>query len=601
MFTNLGYVSTKALRRALVVALGATLAALAAAALVTISPAARAADGNCQMSGSEIVCTFDTPSTSIWTVPDGVTQATFAVSGAQGDNGANGDASGGVGGLGGETRATFLNLQPTSELQVNVGSLASGGLAGDGEPRGGAGGGASDVRFDSDNDGHFTLADRIIVGGGGGGGGGGAFIPCANSGNGTGGSGGRGGVFGQNGASASPQGGLGGQGSLDFPMLGGLGYFRGGDGGSSALGFGGNGGSGNSCGGGGGGGGDGYYGGGGGGGGDFAEFVGGGGGGGGGGSGYISSQETTDKQYLQGVQSGNGQATITYTPPPPLSPALSVSDAPPVPEGNSGTSQAEFTVRLSESSTQQVTVDYETADGTAAQPDDYKRTQDTLTFEANETTEAVTVPVSGDTADEPDESFKVLLSNPQNADIADGEGSATIVDDDEAAPNDTDVDGVADDIDNCPEDANPDQEDTDGDGMGDACDDPLSYTFSGFFSPVDHPEVATNKAKAGSAIPVKFSLGGDQGLDIFATGANTTTNETFTYPTSTAMACDSTAQLDAIEETVTAGGNSFQYDSSLDQYTYVWKTDKTWAGTCRQLIVKLDDGTYHRANFQFVK
>jgi predicted 3-demethylubiquinone-9 3-methyltransferase (glyoxalase superfamily) len=491
MFTNLGYVSTKALRRALVVALGATLAALAAAALVTISPAARAADGNCQMSGSEIICTFDTPSTSIWTVPDGVTQATFAVSGAQGDNGANGDASGGVGGLGGETRATFLNLQPTSELQVNVGSLASGGLAGDGEPRGGAGGGASDVRFDSDNDGHFTLADRIIVGGGGGGGGGG--------------------------------------------------------------------------------------------------------------SGYISSQETTDKQYLQGVQSGNGQATITYTPPPPLSPALSVSDAPPVPEGNSGTSQAEFTVRLSESSTQQVTVDYETADGTAAQPDDYKRTQDTLTFEANETTEAVTVPVSGDTADEPDESFKVLLSNPQNADIADGEGSATIVDDDEAAPNDTDVDGVADDIDNCPEDANPDQEDTDGDGMGDACDDPLSYTFSGFFSPVDHPEVATNKAKAGSAIPVKFSLGGDQGLDIFATGANTTTNETFTYPTSTAMACDSTAQLDAIEETVTAGGNSFQYDSSLDQYTYVWKTDKTWAGTCRQLIVKLDDGTYHRANFQFVK
>jgi len=127
------------------------------------------------------------------------------------------------------------------------------------------------------------------------------------------------------------------------------------------------------------------------------------------------------------------------------------------------------------------------------------------------------------------------------------------------------------------------------------------YAFSGFFSPVDHPEVATNKAKAGSAIPVKFSLGGDQGLDIFATGTNPTTNETFTYPTSTAMACDSTARLDAIEETVTAGGSSLQYDASLDQYTYVWKTDKAWAGTCRQLIVKLDDGTYHRANFQFVK
>ena len=41
------------------------------------------------------------------------------------------------------------------------------------------------------------------------------------------------------------------------------------------------------------------------------------------------------------------------------------------------------------------------------------------------------------------------------------------------------------------------------------------YDFGGFFSPVDNPDVL-NRAKAGSAIPVKFSLGGDQGLDIFA-------------------------------------------------------------------------------------
>jgi hypothetical protein len=130
---------------------------------------------------------------------------------------------------------------------------------------------------------------------------------------------------------------------------------------------------------------------------------------------------------------------------------------------------------------------------------------------------------------------------------------------------------------------------------------PVVYDFQGFFRPVDNPDVATNKAKAGSAIPVKFSLAGDQGLDIFATGTNPTTNETFTYPTSTAMACDSTDELDAVEETVSAGGSSLQYDAALDQYTYVWKTNKSWAGTCRQLVVKLDDGSYHRANFQFVK
>jgi hypothetical protein len=52
VFITLAYVSTKALR----VALGATLAVLATVALVAASPAARAADGNCQPPGSEVVC-----------------------------------------------------------------------------------------------------------------------------------------------------------------------------------------------------------------------------------------------------------------------------------------------------------------------------------------------------------------------------------------------------------------------------------------------------------------------------------------------------------------------------------------------------------------
>jgi hypothetical protein len=28
---------------------------------------------------------------------------------------------------------------------------------------------------------------------------------------------------------------------------------------------------------------------------------------------------------------------------------------------------------------------------------------------------------------------------------------------------------------------------------------------------------------------------------------------------------------------------------------------KSWAGSCRQLVILLDDGSYHRANFSFVK
>jgi hypothetical protein len=116
----------------------------------------------------------------------------------------------------------------------------------------------------------------------------------------------------------------------------------------------------------------------------------------------------------------------------------------------------------------------------------------------------------------------------------------------------------------------------------------LSYNFTGFFQPVDNLPTF-NLVKAGSSIPVKFSLGGDKGLNIFLNG----------YPLSQQIACDSNLSLDNIEQTVTAGGSSLSYDASTDQYTYVWKTNKAWAGTCRQLVVTFNDGTYHRANFSF--
>jgi hypothetical protein len=53
---------------------------------------------------------------------------------------------------------------------------------------------------------------------------------------------------------------------------------------------------------------------------------------------------------------------------------------------------------------------------------------------------------------------------------------------------------------------------------------------------------------------------------------------------------------------VTAGSSSLSYDATTDHYTYVWKTKKEWANTCRQLVVTLNDGsTPHLANFEFVK
>lgn len=121
------------------------------------------------------------------------------------------------------------------------------------------------------------------------------------------------------------------------------------------------------------------------------------------------------------------------------------------------------------------------------------------------------------------------------------------------------------------------------------------WAFGGFYSPVNNKDAngnyVLNVAKAGSAIPVKFSLGGNQGLNVMAGGS----------PSSGTITCSASASSDAVEQTVTAGGSSLSYDSTTGTYNYVWKTDKTWSGTCRQLTVKLADGTVHKASFSFTR
>lgn len=112
------------------------------------------------------------------------------------------------------------------------------------------------------------------------------------------------------------------------------------------------------------------------------------------------------------------------------------------------------------------------------------------------------------------------------------------------------------------------------------------YNFTGFFSPVANLPTFNN-VNAGKAIPVKFSLSGDKGLGIFAAG----------YPASLQIACDASAPLSDLEGTETSGGSTLTY--APDQYHYSWKTESSWAGTCRQLSVKLIDGTTHVAYFKF--
>ena len=98
--------------------------------------------------------------------------------------------------------------------------------------------------------------------------------------------------------------------------------------------------------------------------------------------------------------------------------------------------------------------------------------------------------------------------------------------------------------------------------------------------------------KAGSGVPVKFSLAGDQGARRPRGGLPDGRVRT---------ACSPSAPVDAIEQTAAAGASGLSYDAETDVYTYVWKTQKSWAGKCATFSLQLSDGTTHTALFSFTK
>jgi serine protease len=114
------------------------------------------------------------------------------------------------------------------------------------------------------------------------------------------------------------------------------------------------------------------------------------------------------------------------------------------------------------------------------------------------------------------------------------------------------------------------------------------YDFGGYYPPVA-PVPAINPAAAGSAIPLKFSLAGNQRLDILAAG----------YPTAQQVECETLKSVGDPSATKPAGKSGLSYDPVTGWYNYVWKTDKAWAGTCRVLAIRLIDGTQHLAYFKF--
>ena len=114
----------------------------------------------------------------------------------------------------------------------------------------------------------------------------------------------------------------------------------------------------------------------------------------------------------------------------PTLPTISINDVT-LAEGNAGTTSFVFTVTRSNNAGA-ISVDYSTADGTAAAPLDYTAiSATTINFAVGGAlTQTVTVLVNGDTTVEPNKQFFVNLSNCVGCNITDLQGVGTIINDD---------------------------------------------------------------------------------------------------------------------------------------------------------------------------
>ena len=124
-------------------------------------------------------------------------------------------------------------------------------------------------------------------------------------------------------------------------------------------------------------------------------------------------------------------------------PDLSISDAPPVREGDVGSRELEFELELSKAFAEPVSVSYHTLDGTAEMGVDYTADSGEVTFEPGETRRTIAVETLGDHLPEPHETVLVQLTTPSRAVIVRDRGKG-VIDDDDSARVDLDGDGRSD-------------------------------------------------------------------------------------------------------------------------------------------------------------
>jgi hypothetical protein len=137
------------------------------------------------------------------------------------------------------------------------------------------------------------------------------------------------------------------------------------------------------------------------------------------------------------LSTSKATATILDNDPPPT---VSVSDLVRR-EFNSGTTNLTITATIDRVSAKPVTFDYATVDGSATAGSDYTATSGSLSFTGGGTTRTFVVSIFGDPNVEPDETFSIKLSNPQNVTFARSSATVTIVSDDSSTGNPLDLNG----------------------------------------------------------------------------------------------------------------------------------------------------------------
>jgi hypothetical protein len=116
-----------------------------------------------------------------------------------------------------------------------------------------------------------------------------------------------------------------------------------------------------------------------------------------------------------------------------------------------------------------------------------------------------------------------------------------------------------------------------------------SLGFKGFFRPVRNLP-ARNRVRAGRAVTLRFSLSGTHGMDILQPGSAISRD----------VSCGASKSERTLEGNSSSRRSGLYYDRRSRRYSYVWKTDAKWAGTCRMFMLTLRDGTTHEALFRFV-